>query len=334
MKNRIEITETDQPIEEQNPADSLNLKNKFIDSISKFKDSDEADSFYSKFQPIAEKTAAIITVIDSVIDPFNDYAETQFSSNDILPIQLGCIEKVDECFDFSLNDILSEKGYYIKNDNNFIETVIETVGDIIQISGSDEDEALVSLEEIKQTIEEENDIATSENNTTYTGRNKEKPDDGPKTEIDNKVIEIKKQELPYNLVNTFKNGEYRTVKTTEDLTLYRVYGDCARKQGCFLTTQIPKDRLDTKMDSALLPKWNNSRKYYCEVEVPKGTIINIGKVAEKKTSDGNILSGGADQILVSQKFAANPEHYKQEHKLDFAGNYLEFEKKAKKFESR
>lgn len=92
--------------------------------------------------------------------------------------------------------------------------------------------------------------------------------------------------------------------------------------------------MDSKVNSALLAEWNNSRKYYCEVEVPKGTILNIGKVAEQKTASGDALIGGADQILVSPEFAADSTHYKNEHTLDFTGNYHVFSEKAKKIENQ
>lgn len=168
------------------------------------------------------------------------------------------------------------------------------------------------------------------------------------TAIDNKVIELPQQKLPSEIQNTFRGGNYRTVEAAEDLTLYRVYGEGAGKQGCYLTTQLPTDRMSVKIEAALPTKvegvmtnngfeesarWNNSREYYCEVDVPKGTIMNIGKVAEQYTADNHILKGGADQVLVSPQFAAEPKHYKNEQCLGFAGNYKEFSDKAKKLET-
>lgn len=151
-----------------------------------------------------------------------------------------------------------------------------------------------------------------------------------RTKIDNKVKELPKTDLPKEKQNTFRGANYRTVEANEDLTLYRVYDK--NKEGEYLTTELPTDRMTSKIDSALLPEWKNSRKYYCEVDVPKGTIMNIGKVAEQRTRDNTLLKGGADQILVSKEFVSEKEHYKQSYELNFGGNYHEFEKKAKDIE--
>lgn len=168
------------------------------------------------------------------------------------------------------------------------------------------------------------------------------------TAIDNKVIELPKQQLPKAIQDTFRGGNYRTVEAAEDMILYRVYGEGAGRQGCFLTTQVPTDRMNTKLESALPTKvegnmtkngfeetarWNNSREYYCEVHIPKGTVLNIGKVGEQFTMDNHILKGGADQILVSPRFASEPSHYKKEQRLGYAGNYNVFSEKAKRLES-
>lgn len=168
------------------------------------------------------------------------------------------------------------------------------------------------------------------------------------TAIDNKVAAIPKQDLPKEIQDTFRGGNYRTVEALENMTLYRVYGEGAGKQGCFLTTQMPTDRMNTKIESALPMKveginseegfketarWNNSREFFCKVNIPKGTILNIGKVAEQYTTDNHILKGGADQILVSPEFAADPSHYKNEQRLGYASNYNEFSQKAKEIES-
>lgn len=153
------------------------------------------------------------------------------------------------------------------------------------------------------------------------------------TAIDDKVREIEKQKLPDEVIATFQDGNYRSVEAINDMTLYRVYGEKAGKQGCFLTTEVPTDRLHTKLESALLLDWCNSRQYYCEVEVPKGTVLNIGKVAKQYSAEGHSLRGGADQVVVSPQFAEESWHFKTEHELGFAGNYLDFEKKARKIES-
>lgn len=152
------------------------------------------------------------------------------------------------------------------------------------------------------------------------------------TAIDKDVIELPQQEITPNDKATFQNSKYRTVETTKDLILYRVYGDKTAKEGRFLTTHCPTDRLETKLESALLAEWGNSRKYYCEVYVPKGTILNIGKVEKQQTVSKHILEGGGDQVLVSDEFAADSRHYGREHKLGSNSNYLKFEKIAHEIE--
>ncbi|MBC1639995.1 hypothetical protein IA822_04310 [Listeria welshimeri] len=64
---------------------------------------------------------------------------------------------------------------------------------------------------------------------------------------------------------------------------------------------MTKSRIDTKIETALLPEWKNSRMYEAEIIIPKGQQLNIGKVAPQTIeSTGTILSGGADQILMPQ----------------------------------
>lgn len=309
MIKRNEIVEEEIPAENNENACSGSLKDKFTESVL-------------KFQPLAEKTAAVVTLIDAFVDPFNNTVKphTPFVND----TRVSIFETDDRAEDV-LGDYLEQKGYVL--DSN----LLTKVADITHVIGSDADEALTSLEEKKRSIDDQIDADKAAKADSVGSKGK---DDDVKitTAIDKSVVDIDKQDLPESICCTFKDGCYRTVETTEDITLYRVYGDSAGKQGCFLTTQIPKDRMDSKMNSALLAEWNNSRKYYCEVEVPKGTILNIGKVAEQKTASGDTLDGGADQILVSPEFAADPTHYKNEYTLDFTGNYLEFSDKARRIE--
>lgn len=41
---------------------------------------------------------------------------------------------------------------------------------------------------------------------------------------DNNIKKIEKQHLAEGIVNSFKNGEYNTYITTNEIVLYRVYG--------------------------------------------------------------------------------------------------------------
>ncbi|MBW3199341.1 hypothetical protein KUV36_16570 [Marinobacter hydrocarbonoclasticus] len=59
------------------------------------------------------------------------------------------------------------------------------------------------------------------------------------------------------------------------------------------------NRIQSKIDSALLPEWKNSREYEAEIIIPKGTKLDIGKVAPQTIDEtGTVLKGGADQVLL------------------------------------
>lgn len=153
-----------------------------------------------------------------------------------------------------------------------------------------------------------------------------------RTSIDESVCEVKHVELPDSEKSTFLDGEYRTVVAMQDLTLYRVYGGNSNKKGWFLTTEQPRDKLDVKVSSALLQEWNG-RTQYCEVQVPAGTKMHIGKAAPQRTRGGNVLPGGVTQVLIhgkSEKKAQNLDAlvFGESHPLGYAVGFLEFESKV------
>ncbi len=125
------------------------------------------------------------------------------------------------------------------------------------------------------------------------------------TKIDTKVTVINKQELPNSLVKTFKDGNYRTVITNEDITVYRSFGHNAEAGGAFATSNPALNRIKTKVDSAILPEWKNTLKYEAEIVIPKGSTINIGRVEEQFTMSGARLAGDADQFLLPQNWDLN-----------------------------
>ena len=63
------------------------------------------------------------------------------------------------------------------------------------------------------------------------------------------LIEIEKQELPENIVKSFKNGEYKSYITNDDIILYRVYGLTqsgtagAKQLSSFATTEFANQEL-------------------------------------------------------------------------------------------
>ena len=120
------------------------------------------------------------------------------------------------------------------------------------------------------------------------------------TIIDDKVTVVEKMELPESLAETFTDGEYRTVVTDVDITLYRDFGYKARANGGFATTSPAENVIQVKYDSAILPEWKNTLQYEAEIVVPKGTTLQVGKVAPQITKGGTVLPGGADQIILPQ----------------------------------
>lgn len=125
------------------------------------------------------------------------------------------------------------------------------------------------------------------------------------TKIDSKVTAVEKQELPSWLIDTYKDGQYRTVVTNEEITVYRAFGYNAEAGGAFATSNPSINRVQTKVDSAILLEWKNMLRYEAEIVIPKGTTLNIGRVGEQYTMSGARLSGGADQILLPQNWDLN-----------------------------
>lgn len=63
------------------------------------------------------------------------------------------------------------------------------------------------------------------------------------------------------------------------------------------------NKVQAKIDATLLPEWKNTRAYEAEVLVPKGTQLDIGKVAPQTIeSTGTVLDGLSDQLLMPQNW--------------------------------
>ncbi|MGE1057071.1 pre-toxin TG domain-containing protein [Bacillus sp. GMa5/1] len=122
------------------------------------------------------------------------------------------------------------------------------------------------------------------------------------TSIDHQVTEIEKANLPPWIGDSFTDGVFRTVKTNEEVTLYRTFGHSADAGGGFATTVPAQNRIQAKLDTALLPEWKNSRMYEATIKVPEGETLNLGKVAEQYTMSGTTLKGGGDQVLLPQNW--------------------------------
>ncbi|YCH32441.1 RHS repeat-associated core domain-containing protein [Erwinia sp. D4-22] len=123
-----------------------------------------------------------------------------------------------------------------------------------------------------------------------------------KCSIEGKYKEIDKTDLPAWIKDSFKNGEYKTVMTTEEVILYRVFGGNAKMDGSFVSTSPALNKIQAKIDSALLPEWKNTRYFEATIKVPKGTVLQVGKVEKQTMMSGAVLNGGADQILLPQGY--------------------------------
>ncbi|KXH78558.1 ribonuclease YeeF family protein [Sporosarcina sp. HYO08] len=120
------------------------------------------------------------------------------------------------------------------------------------------------------------------------------------TKIDDKVKVIEKVDLPNWISESFTDGNYRTVMTKENVTLYRTYGGGAKIDGSFVSTSPAGNRINAKISTALVPDWKNSRQFEAVIEVPEGQILNIGRVEKQFTKTGALLEGNGDQILLPQ----------------------------------
>ena len=137
------------------------------------------------------------------------------------------------------------------------------------------------------------------------------------TEIDGLVKDIEHVDLPLSLITTFTDNQYRTVETTEPVTVYRIYGGDANIGGAFTTTVPSISEDDSRQKSALLPEWNNTCEYEAKIEIPKGEVLNIGTVKEQVDSKtGQKYLGGGDQILMPANWYINhPEWVVEIRKL-------------------
>jgi len=76
-----------------------------------------------------------------------------------------------------------------------------------------------------------------------------------------------------------------------------INGGKAQASGGFVSTSPSLNKIQAKVDAALLPEWKNTRAFEAEIIVPRGTRLNIGKVAPQKIgSTGTVFTGGADQL--------------------------------------
>jgi hypothetical protein len=108
--------------------------------------------------------------------------------------------------------------------------------------------------------------------------------------------------LPEKIADTFRGGKYKSAVLKEDMKAYRVFGGKSTlegaSEGIFLSAHEYKTSKNAKKFLAL-PSGNAADKI-SEVNIPKGTEVNIGKTEAlfKKP-------GGGKQIFVGDKSGLN-----------------------------
>ena len=129
-----------------------------------------------------------------------------------------------------------------------------------------------------------------------------------KTVLEGKVSEIRR--IPYvpQVIDSFRNSEYRSFYTLEPLVLYRVFGQYrssesmesrgAKLVGAFASTEFAESVIDAKLRLALDPSWINTKMYEARLLIPANIKISVGIVAPVHLKSGEILPGGADQVLL------------------------------------
>lgn len=53
----------------------------------------------------------------------------------------------------------------------------------------------------------------------------------------------------------------------------------------------------------MLPEWKNTRNYEAIIEIPEGTILNIGRAEKQFTKTDAVLKGNEDQILLPLNYS-------------------------------
>ncbi|WP_232218420.1 hypothetical protein [Leptospira wolffii] len=105
-------------------------------------------------------------------------------------------------------------------------------------------------------------------------------------------------ELPSKITKTFVNGEYTSTILTKDALLYRYHGGVSGIAGPFLsfTRFINRGRAINSL--AVIPEWGNKMSKVTIMRVPKGTKVYIGKAASQQAKNGQVYSGGGNQVYI------------------------------------
>ena len=265
-----------------------------------------------------------LTALSILTDGFSGYSDAQIAMNNL---------RLAETLSAQPAAVLAstpESGVSLAEmtPNEFLSTILRIYSEV----SKGNDSALKSLEERMEDANNEEELLSLEKNQSTPGVDPDKHSFSK-----NKLLYLSDNEIDGDdkgkIRKSFRNGQYSTAVTKEDMILYRVYGGSARKQGRYLTPERPNDRMDSKMRLALLQQWKNAKTNYCEVYIPAGTKLYIGKAEAQSTRDGYTLPGGATQIVVTEEFTKTVSHYGHSRELLFASNYSTFNQKANSLEN-
>ncbi len=114
--------------------------------------------------------------------------------------------------------------------------------------------------------------------------------------------------------------------TQEPIVVYRKFGGGdtqAKLDGGYATTVQNAGRNET----AVYPKWSTAQ-FEAEIVVPRGEVLNIGKVGQQPPFVGAPkYSGGADQVLLPQNWPKEWVKSIKDGKTGLVYSYDEFRSK-------
>lgn len=136
-------------------------------------------------------------------------------------------------------------------------------------------------------------------------------------DMEGKLELVERDKLKTQDAESFLDEKYETYVSREPIVMYRLYGKYKREEaqpvgarlgGRFVSTEFAESAIDAKLRLALKPDWMNTKMYEAGLIVPAGTRLNIGVVAPVTMPSGEILPGGAPQIMLPENW---PEEWVQ-----------------------
>ena len=104
--------------------------------------------------------------------------------------------------------------------------------------------------------------------------------------------------LRSTLVDSFRSGSYTAKTLMKPKDLYRAFSDEEFRLGAYWTDVRPAGPLQSTIDSALLPSFENAATKVVHIRVPANETVFEGFAAEQSAEPGIHLIGGGRQIVV------------------------------------